>query len=211
MNVKLRLSDVKALIVESLKERDAIMIARALTHAAIDANGRVSSSVDHSAGMLNVFVKLLSGDPDSVETTLINAAERGGWSLLSRSDRDGTTWWFEPNHDTKGHVSVLPKYLWHVTAVKNLPSIMTNGLIPRVRQGGTRRYAPRIYLASSVNIARTSFKDGEFSILKIDTTKLPDDQRFYVDQEFGFDRTGTPRAVYTLRSIPVEAISIESK
>lgn len=209
--MQFRLYDLRKLIAEALKRSDADRVAQSLVNAAGKVNGRVSASVDDSAKMLNVFIRHLTGDPDAIEAALIDAADAVGWLLLSKNDRRGLVWWFEPKPETKGNVKKLPSVLWHVTPAANVEGIVRDGLVPRKRQfsGTSRRYTPRIYLATDVAGARATInREEDWVILKIDVASLPKGQKFYVDQEFGFKKDGTPMAVYTLDPIPASAISV---
>lgn len=213
IKVKLRLGTLRHILSEALKKSDAARAATHLENAAGKINSRVSASVDLNGQLINVFVKLVSGEPDVTEAALVAAANDMGWSLLSRSERRGTVWWFEPSHLLKGAVSSnrLPQYLFHTTPSANVEKILEKGLELRSRSavGTTRRYSPRVYFATEPNGAKATAKSGEdWAMLRVDRDKLPRSQKFYVDQEFGHRPDGTPVAVYTLEPIDPEAISI---
>ena len=211
--MRVSVGDLRRVLKEALKRSDADQVAASLENAAGKTNAKVSASVDLSGKMLNVFVRLVSGDADAIEQALTDAASKLGWSLLSRSERRGTTWWFEPDPQTKGPTSSarLPVMLYHITPSTNVDGILEKGFELRQRSvpGTTRRYSPRIYLASTPGGAKATSKSGEdWTVLKVDRTKLPKGQKFYVDQEFGHMKDGTPMAVYTLDPIPPSAVSV---
>jgi len=205
--------DLRRILQEALKKSDAENVAASLERAAGRINGRVGATADFSGQMLNVFVRHVAGDADAIEAALIADADKNGWSLLSRSDRNGRlVWWFEPKAETKGPLSKknLPAIMWHGTPRENLESILATGLRPshRLVPGTTRRYSGRVYLATSRKGAEATSKSGdEWAMMTIDITKLPKSMKFYVDQEFGHSKDGTPVAVYVLEPIPAEAIS----
>lgn len=211
--MRIRLGDLRRLVTEALKKSDAEQLAVALERAAGKAGARVTASVDTSGKMINVFVRLVMGEPDAVEQVLVDAASQSGWALLSRSERRGTVWWFEPSPETKGSLpgSKVPALLYHVTPAANVDSILSTGFEPRQRQtpgGTTRRYAPRVYLATSPGAATATINHAaDWVTLKVDRSKLPKGQKFYVDQEFGYGKDGMPRAVFTLEPIPAAAVS----
>ena len=213
--MRVLLGDLRRTLHEALKKSDAENVASSLERAAGRVNSRVTASVDLSGQMFNVFVRHLSGDVEQVEALLIDEAEKNGWSLLSRSDRNGRlVWWFEPKPEIKGPLSkkVLPPELYHVTPRDNVEGIMANGLQPKQRTtpGTTRRYTGRVYLATSPAGATATSKSGEdWAMLKVDTSKLKG-MKFYVDQEFGHRKDGVPVAVYTLDQIPPEVIDLVS-
>lgn len=207
-----RLGDLRGALVEALKKRDADRVAATLRSAAEGAGTSVTTSVDDSGSMLNVFVRVVSGDPDAVEATLGPIAAQEGWTLLSRSDKRGTVLWYEPSAAIKGPVlrAKLPAVLYHVTPAANVEAVLRTGLHPRERQhaGSTRRYSPRVYLASDIGGAQATVnRPGDWRVLRVDVGQVPKDVEFYVDQEFGFRRDGTPVAVYVTGVIPSQAIS----
>lgn len=209
--MEIRIGDLRKLIREALKKSDVESVARALENEAGKLNGRVVASPDYSGKLFNLFVKHVTGDVDQIEHALVTAATKLGWELLSRSDKRGIVWWFEPSAESKGAVpaSKMPKSLWHVTPRQNVESILRTGFEPRVRTapGTTRKYSPRIYLATDERGARATInREEDWALLKIDTTKLPKGTKFYVDQEFGHRPDGTPMAVYTTTPIPPVAI-----
>lgn len=211
--MRIRLGDLRRALQEALKKSDAEHLANSLELAAGKAGARVRAEADASSKMLNVFARLVMGEPDQVEQVLIDAAAQLGWSLLSRSERRGTVWWFEPAPETKGPVpaSKLPAVLWHITPEANVAGILERGFEPRQRgvPGTSRRYAPRIYLGTDAAGIRGFAKGGDdWTLLRVDRSKLPKGQKFYVDQEFGHRKDGTPVAVYTLDPIPPEAVSV---
>lgn len=211
--MRIKVSELKSLIREALKKTDVENVARALENAAGKIGGRVQVSPDYSGKLFNIFVKHMTGDVDQIEAALNDAAQRVGWSLLSRSDKRGVVWWFEPSAETKGPVSrkKLPQILWHVTPRQNVESIMKTGFEPRQRTapGTTRKYVGRIYLATDEKGARATInREEDWALLRIDTSRLPKEMKFYVDQEFGHRADGTPMAVYTTDPIPPAAISV---
>lgn len=213
--MKIFVGTLRSIISEALKKSDAEAAAQALQSAAAKMNFMVRAEVDNSSKLLNVFVRLVSGDENDVEATLVREAEKIGWSLLSRSDRRGIVWWFEPGPETKGALgkSKLPEFLWHVTPKENVDSILSNGFEPRQRSvpGTSRRYAPRVYFGTDPTKLKGFAKSADdWVLLRIDRTKLPKGQRFFVDQEFGFRKDGMPAAVFTLDPVPASAVSIAS-
>jgi hypothetical protein len=152
------------------------------------------------------------GDPVAVENVLVASAHASGWSLLSKTDRRGTVWWFEPSAEIKGNVrrNQLPKVMYHVTRKENIDNIMVLGLVPMTRTAPRtlRSYSPRVYLASTQESAWATVKTGEWVALAVKLSNLPKTTKFFVDQEFGFMKDGTPIAAYVLETIPAAAISI---
>lgn len=204
---------LRSFIQEALKRSDAQAVVSALENAAGRIGSKVSATVDESGKMLNIFVKLISGDPESTEEALTSAANQSGWSLLTRSEKRGLVWWFEPSSETKGSINrkLIPAELWHATPTQNVDSILAQGMLPRQRTaiGTTRKYSPRIYLAADPKGARATINDqADWSMLRIDVAKLPKSFKFYVDQEFGHRADGRPIAVYVLEAIPASAISV---
>lgn len=213
--MEIRIGELRRLIREALKKTDVELVARALENEAGKFGGRVAANPDFSGKLFNLFVKHVTGDVGQIEDVLTAKAAQLGWELLSRSDKRGTVWWFEPTSTTKGHVSgsKLPKVFWHVTPRKNVESIMQTGFEPRVRTapGTTRKYSPRVYLATDERGARATInREEDWALLRIDFSKLPKGTKFYVDQEFGHRPDGTPMAVYTTTPIPPSAIEIVS-
>ena len=211
--MRIRLGDLRQVVNEAVKKSDADRVANALEMAAGKIGARVRAEADTSSKMFNVFARLVMGDAEHVEQALNDEAAKHGWSLLSRSERRGTVWWFEPAPETKGPVTgaKLPALLWHITPEANVAGILENGFEPRQRgvPGTSRRYAPRIYLGTSAEGIRGFAKGGEdWVLLKIDRSKLPKGQKFYVDQEFGHRKDGTPIAVFTMDPIPASAVSV---
>jgi len=207
----LTLNELRVVIHEALKKSDVEKLTSALEFAAGRMGSRVRADADTSKKMVNVFAKLVSGDAEQVEQVLVDEAEKLGWSLLSRSERNGTTWWFEPKPETKGSTKKLPQFLWHMTPAENAESILSTGFEPRQRTapGTQRRYSPRIYFASDPGGAKATVKNADgWVMLKVDRTKLPKNTKFYVDQEFGHKSDGSPTAVFTLDPITPSAISV---
>lgn len=212
--MRIRLGDLRKVVSEALKKSDAERLANSLELAAGKMGARVRAEGDFSGKMLNVFARLVMGDADQVEQALVDAAAKEGWLLLSRSERRGTVWWFEPGPELKGPLSgsKVPMVLWHVTPRANVDSILKTGFELRTRAtpgGSTRRYSPRIYLATDPKGAQATINhEADWVLLKVDRSKLPKGQKFYVDQEFGMRKDGTPVAVYTLDPIPPSAVSV---
>lgn len=212
--MRIRLGDLRKVVSEALKKSDAQQVANAIEMAAGKLGARVRAEGDFTGKMLNVFARLVMGDADDIEPALIDAADKYGWILLSRSERRGTVWWFEPSPQLKGAVpnAKIPMTLYHITPKPNVESILATGFEPRQRStpGGTsRRYAPRVYLATDPKGATgTVNHEAEWVLLKVDRGKLPKGQKFYVDQEFGHRPDGTPTAVYTLDPIPASAVTV---
>lgn len=203
---------LRQLLTEALKKSDAEALARTLEGVAGKSGAQVRASVDASGGMFNVFVRLVTGDDVALEGSLVAAAGRLGWSLLSKSERKGVVWWFEPTAEIKGTVprSKLPPVLYHVTQRRNVASILETGLVPRQREfsGTSRKYSPRVYLATSrAGAEATINREGDWALLQVDVGRLPKGFKFYVDQEFGHHKTGVPLAVYTTAAVPPGAIS----
>lgn len=213
--MKIRICELRELIGEALKKSDAEIAATSLQAAAAKMNFKVRAEVDTSSKLLNIFVRLISGDEIAVEETLVDEAERIGWSLLSRSDRRGIVWWFEPEPETKGSLGKgkLPDVLWHVTPKENVENILANGFEPRRRAvpGTSRRYAPRVYFGTDPSKLKGFAKSSDdWVLLKIDRVRLPKTQKFFVDQEFGFRKDGIPSAVFTLDPVPPNVISVST-
>ena len=113
---------------------------------------------------------------------------------------------FEAKYDFV--IEKIPTLLYHVTPKQNLDKIKQVGLIPKSRSKAS--YHPeRVYLTKNISdckkltnmfYKKTGIK--EWSIIEIDTSKIPGDYfRLYEDPNF---RT---RGYYTLNNIP--PISIE--
>jgi hypothetical protein len=209
----LKVGDLRALIREALKKTDVENVARSLENAAGKIGGRVQVSPDYSGKLFNIFAKYVTGDPEQVEAAMLDAAQKVGWSLLSRSEKRGLVWWFEPTAEVKGPVprAKMPHLLWHVTPRANVEGILEKGFEPRQRTapGTTRKYVGRIYLATDIKGAKATInRDEDWALLQIDTSRLPKSMKFYVDQEFGHRADGTPMAVYTQDPIPSVAVSV---
>ena len=160
--------------------------------------------------------------------TLGPVAEEMGWFITDTSKNwRSATMLFESNYGSQVPNKKLPPVMYHVTNVKNVENILQNGLVPSrpVAKGEirTRRYNPRIYLATTDKMAaivRSQFHQGairnpdvifkkqepeKFTTLKIDTASLPKDIKFYYDDEM----QGAQRkmSVWTYDAIPPQAIS----
>jgi hypothetical protein len=209
--MKIKMKNLRRVITEALKKNDVEKLASSLEIAG-NKLGNVSVNIDDNSKVFNVFVKHHFGDENEIERALVDVANKSGWSLLSKSDRRGLTWWFEPDADVKGSIrrQRIPSVLYHGTASKNIDDILEQGLVPKLsqRDNTTRKYSPRIYLSASPKGANTTSVEGGWTVLKINTEKLPKDIKFYVDQEFGFSKDGKPKAVYTTQPIPTDAIEI---
>ena len=206
---------VRGLLSEAVRLRDVEDASRAIQTGAARANARANVTVDRSGGMFNIFAKVVSGDESAAEEAMLAAADSVGWVLLSKSDKGrGTVWWFEPKPETKGPLSpkALPPVMWHTTPETNVAEILERGLVPRTRSSvnaeTSRKYSPRVYLATSeAGASATAKSKGGWAMLRIDVASLLKSVRFYVDQEFGHRKDGTPVAVYTLDPIPASSIS----
>lgn len=212
--MKVSIEGLRFTLREALKKHDADRVAASLEAAAKRIGSMVFATVDASQGMLNVFVKYVNGNEQEAELALTAAADEMGWSLLSKNAGSrGVVWWFEPKPITKGPVkaSRLPALLYHATLDANVQNILENGLTPRVRQFGTaRRYSPRIYLSTSEGGAKAiTTGDHSWQTLIVDVRLLARGTKFYVDQEFGYNKNGNPIAVYTLDPIPAAAIKLK--
>ena len=77
--------------------------------------------------------------------------------------------------------TILPKYLYHATLKKNIPSIMRNGIRPR-------RFWPLVYLSDVPETAALEasagrfLKERDFELLRIKFSDLEFD-RFYDKQD----------------------------
>lgn len=98
--------------------------------------------------------------------------------------------------------TILPKYLYHATLKKNIPSIMRNGIRPR-------RFWPLVYLSDVPETAALEasagrfLKERDFELLRIKFSDLEFD-RFYDKQDPWYAYTG---GVYLYRgTIPSDAI-----
>ncbi len=106
--------------------------------------------------------------------------------------------------------------LFHAAPLSRVQSILENGLEPR-SENSQDKYPDRIYLTTSESasvrisfqlrkalihnkVKKSTWKES-YAILKIDTSKLPNDFVFYVDGYF-------PQGVYTDKPIPPNAISV---
>lgn len=207
----LPLGTLRRLIQEAIKQSDVNAFVKALENVAFRNNASVKGSIDTSGSMFNVFIKHVSGDEDSLEQEMTRVADEFGWVLLSKSTKRGTVWWFEPKPETKGSIpkNKVPSTLYHVTSSEFVESIMKNGLIPRSRsvKDTSRKYEPRVYLATNPKDAMAAVRTADDSVLlAIDVSNLK--SRFFLDQEFGFRKDKTPVAVYTLDPIPANLITI---
>lgn len=115
--------------------------------------------------------------------------------------------------DADTEVSV-PRFLYHATPEQRVASILSSGLEPR-HENAQDNFSPRVYLTTEENQAvKIAFqlrkarivhgvkgaKSGGYTILKVDTNKL-EGIRFCRDGYY-------PTGVYTLQSIPANAISV---
>lgn len=105
------------------------------------------------------------------------------------------------------------RWLYHISHVSNMPSIMTNGLIPK-SQNSTFDYPPRVHVVrgdtSDLTLAELGFDlfkanknvtNGHYLVFQILTDKLPNTIKFY----------GDPRCYvgyYTMQTIPADALSL---
>jgi len=104
----------------------------------------------------------------------------------------------------------VPKFLYHISPIKNIQSIMTYGLIPQRgdRTGQVFSIPDRVFMASSYNAAiriaqlfnEELYNPLEFAVFKIDTEKLPG-RIFHIDPQFN-------NGVYTTDVIPPSAITV---
>lgn len=123
---------------------------------------------------------------------------------------------FEPTEQPNVSEQVMKLgRMFHITETSNVGSILLNGLIPR-HSKGKFFYNERIYVAKGnatkeeltqlldnlrTNHSSHLFKSGkkEFTILTIDTSKIPSDQQFFNDPN-------EPIGIYTPSPIPPDAI-----
>jgi hypothetical protein len=105
---------------------------------------------------------------------------------------------YEAKFDIK--IEKIPKELYHLTKTKNLSNVLKKGLIPK-SSIQFFNYKDRIYLSTNVNslidlASQKNFivNDKQFTILKIDGTKLNYGIRFFKDPNF-------ENGLYTLENI----------
>lgn len=102
-----------------------------------------------------------------------------------------------------------PKYLYHVTPIKNIPSINRQGLKPMKRPDRTKGFhylKPRIYLSSNKGDALNAFiadygHKKHYALYRVDTSKFSKFNLFT-------DHTTFSNAVYTLTHIPAKALQL---
>ena len=138
-----------------------------------------------------------------------------------RCQKDKICLTFEPRFSKNISNEIKEKYdcLYHATPTIYVDKILKQGLIPKSKSNlyfypdrvfcmnGNRLNDEQITVLKYVQLARgcgKHFDNNEFTILKIDTKRLPDDIKFYVDPM-------SPNAVFTYDNIPPQAITISSK
>jgi hypothetical protein len=176
---------------------------------------------------------------DDVDKQLRDLAAKNDFVLLSAHPDDGTffdkqsrgyVWQFTPSDDSpekrKYFVSDLPHFVYHVTTIASIWSIVRFGLKPSVRadnstravlgrEGVRMKYAPRIYFGRDQYVAEIYADqldvshDADIVTLTIDTSLLPPDLVVYLDEEYtdypGYEKE-LPPAMYITKPIPAKAL-----
>lgn len=117
---------------------------------------------------------------------------------------------FEAKYDVI--VETIPRYLYHVTSNDRAIKIMSVGLLPK-SNSITSSHPPRVYLSKSATDAErmvnrnpnfwAKSRDGKFTILEIDTNKIPSYFKIYRDPN------ALGHAYFTLNTIPKNAIELK--
>lgn len=136
-------------------------------------------------------------------------ANEQGWFITNENELDEApdqvALYLHPKEGVKVDV---PKYVYHVTQSSKVEQILKSGLQPKrgVNNHGFK-YPPRVYVASDPQILQNMDLgiSGDRTLLKIDTSKIPD-IKFYDDPQFPHD--GQWRSAYANETIPSEAISV---
>lgn len=128
---------------------------------------------------------------------------------------------FEPRFSKDISNEIKNKYenLFHATPTIYVEKILRNGLVPK-NNNTLFFYPSRIYCMRGNNLSNSQinvlknvqkqrlsnnhFDNNEYTILKIETSKLSDNIKFYVDPM-------APDAIFTYDNIPPQAITISSK
>lgn len=110
---------------------------------------------------------------------------------------------FEAKYDNDV-TKVLPRYIYHISDLKNKGKILKLGLLPKNNVKAT--HPERIYFLKNLNNSETLVKQfnlDKYIIFKIDRNKLDKSIKFYNDPNF-IDNQG----VYTYSNIKPEVIQI---
>jgi hypothetical protein len=109
-------------------------------------------------------------------------------------------------------VKITEPVLYHITPSRLLPDIKSKGLVPTA---GSKLITlpPRVYLTKSLYIIKSllrhkTFKKEEYSLLKIDTSKLPKDIVYHDDHDASDSRSYKNASIYTYSTIPPKAIKV---
>lgn len=156
-----------------------------------------------------------------------------GFTLLSDYDvytgepGEFYEWRFTPADESDNKetftVSDLPDTVFHVTNRSSLRQVLEQGLKPGTRMdvaGGktSRRYAPRVYLATTRDMVMMYADHMEDNvdhfdpvILAVATSALPSNTVVYRDEEQGTpEGAKLPHSVYITRQIPSQALTLVS-
>lgn len=146
--------------------------------------------------------------------------ERYGWHLLIS---DGSKWSIAPNYTTRISNEQLPRYVYHLTPHENVEKILKTGLTPKsprkVDGHVQRTYQPRVYVLldpelidelimgfQGSQIGNAMMSGGTvysaYSVIKIDTLKLPKSVKFFEDLELH-------GSAWTYNQIPPECLEID--
>lgn len=121
---------------------------------------------------------------------------------------------FLPKYRKENEIDVKSIYpvLYHVTKTKRVDKILKQGLVPKSKNDAFN-YPDRIHLMIgprnpmivksfgwSLYSKSKDKSDSKYTILEIDTSKLPDNIKFYGDPDYA-------KGLYTLDNIPPECIT----
>lgn len=116
----------------------------------------------------------------------------------------------EAKYDVEIDNNSLPEYLYHTTLTNKVPKIKKMGLSPKSGEKMSM-HPSRIYVATSelqaIKLAymmSRAHPEEDRVILKIDTSKLRSQARFFVDPN-------ADEAIYTYINIPPNAISVDNQ
>lgn len=191
-------------------------------------NNTVNTTNDYNR-LIEISVHFKKGLGESGKELLndiINTCVACGWFFASLQDmyslkeykdietcdfneKHSFNMYFRPKYDQQVKENGIPNECYHICPTRLTPKILKQGLHPK-DYGRTSNHPERVYLflkrpLNWKEIANT-FKESrneEYSLLRIDTSKLYDKMKFYFDS---LTMTDNP-AIYTNETIPPQYIT----